>query len=297
MVVLDRALRLSSLGGVIDIDTAGRRTSDFAAITAMRGIGMPLLDVRWNHGAGPGAVPGGTRVLERDLSIALMVNGSDESSLLANLSALSKVLDERNAPLKVTYTVAGVAWLLEDVRHQDGGQWSVGDAAESDGRTYVIPTPLVIRAGSPYWVRSTADQVVLQADAEVRGLLDGNSLSELRLSSSNVINDAEIDNTGDAPTFPLIVLEGPATSYVGTSPRSEVISWEGVLAVGERRIFDHEAKTVVDETGADRYTELGDVPRFWPLSPGTQTTGFAVAGTTTASKLTVSWRPRRNGLI
>ena len=103
-----------------------------------------------------------------------------------------------------------------------------------------------------------------------------------------------IENPGDALAYPVTTLLGPATSLTLISPAGETLPWAGTLAVGERRVFDHAAATVVDGSGVKRYSELGTAPRFWAVRPGLQTAQVNATGTdTTNSAVVMAWRPRR----
>jgi hypothetical protein len=54
--------------------------------------------------------------------------------------------------------------------------------------------------------------------------------------------------------------------------------------------------SVTDQTGADRYTDLGPAPKFPQLAPGVNTVAISMVGATAASSVSGNWRSRYEGV-
>ena len=277
-ISLDDYLDRSVLGGL-------------TATEGLAGFGLPDVEVQWFEGAGDGATYRGSRQQPREIPLPLLISGPDRLAVRDRLSALATALATPPATLRFTEP-DGTSWKTSVVRIK-GGDFTWGK--DTDGETFVKIPDLVLRAGDPFWTRESATVQIVKPGGAGRGLLQGAvSLSALRLASGQVIGDVTIENPGDAQAYPVTVVTGPGTSLYLTSPLGEVLTWSGVMTAGQRRVFDHKAGTVVDETGANRYAELGPAPRFWAVPPGTQTAHVSYEGTALdSSSVTLSWHPRR----
>lgn len=297
MVMPVRSLVLSSAAGSITPNLRSNTTPGFCALKPFPGLGLLSVSTEWDETADDGANFAGATFNPRDVFLRLRINGASEAELLDYLSTLTRILDVRNGPMTLAWTVAGQTWELRNLYRVGEGDAGVGDLAATDMRRRLTLPPLQLRTGSPMWVRATALQKILAPSAETRGMIDGHSLADLRLSSGAVIGSVAIENDGDADAYPVVRVDGPATAYTATSPRGEVIAWAGALTAGHFLLFDHEAKTVVDDLEANVYAELGTVPRFWAIPPGVTTAGFVVTGSASTTRVTLSWKPRRQAVI
>lgn len=258
-------------------------------VTGATGFGSPDVDARWFSGAGDGAAWRGSRVQARDIALPLFIEGSREE-LQAHLSAIAEALAPSESPARLYVSDAvGEAWWADVVRVGSG---------DFDRRASWVRLTLTLRAGDPFWTREDASQQTVRASGTGRGLLGtGRSLSMLRVSSGQALGAVLVENPGDAPAWPVTILEGPGTALTLASPTGQTLTWEGNLLAGQRRVFDHRAGTLVDpdDTTGDpnRYDELGPAPLFWSLPPGNSTVTVELTGASSASSVTLSWRPRR----
>lgn len=265
--------------------------SGLTALEGLAGFGLPGTSVRWFEGAGDGSSYRGARLQPREIPLPLLISGPDRLSVRDRFSELATVLSPEFAPATLTFTEPDLtAWSVAVVR-TGGGDFAWG--LDTDGSTF-LRTSITLTAGDPYWTREAASVQIVRSGGAGRGLLKGTTpLSALRLASGQVIGDVLIENPGDAPAYPQIVVHGPGTHLTLTSPAGETLSWRGTLIEGETRTFDHRTGTVVDQDGTNRYAELDPAPRFWAVAPGTRTVGVALEGSSLASSVVVSWRPRR----
>jgi hypothetical protein len=286
-------LTLSAAGVVVDLgDHLDRHPSGGAAVLddGIEGLGLPPVAPRFFDGAGDGSTYRGARVQPRDVTLPVLITAADRAALRERVSALATVLSPAHAPATLTYTEPdGTEWTTEVVRTGSGEPVTDGETS------YAISVQL--RAPDPYWTRERAAAQTIESAGAGRGLLrPGGSLTELRLASGQVMGSAVIENPGDAPAYPTVTLNGPATSFVFTSPSGEALTWSGDLAEGERRIFDHRAGTVVDAEGANRYAELGAAPRFWAVPPGVQSATVDVQGSSVGSVVVLDPPLRTNAV-
>lgn len=97
-------------------------------------------------------------------------------------------------------------------------------------------------------------------------------------------------NAGTFPTSPSFRIDGPCTN-----PRIENVTEGAILALdielgaGEYLLIDADARTVLLNGTASRYSSLTTTSEWWDLQPGTSDVTFR-ASTTSAATLTVTWR-------
>ncbi|QZN86607.1 phage tail domain-containing protein [Cellulomonas sp. C5510] len=286
-------LTLSGGGVVVDLsDHLDRHPSGGTAVLddGLDGLGLPPVSPRFFDGAGDGSTYRGARVQPRDITLPVLITATGRNLLRERVSALATVLSPVHAPARLTYTEPdGTAWTADVVRTGSG-------APVTDGVSHYA-VDLGLRSADPYWTRENAASHTIESAGAGRGLLrPGASLSALRLASGQVIGDAVIENPGDAPAYPVVTLTGPATQFELTSPTGERLLWSGTLEEGERRVFDHLAGTVVDDSGTNCYAELGAAPRFWAIPPGVQTAHVDVAGSSVGRVVPVD-PPLRTNLV
>lgn len=89
----------------------------------------------------------------------------------------------------------------------------------------------------------------------------------------NVTHEEEIENEGDASTYPVITVTGPAPASLELENKDtgETIKYEAAaeLAEGEKLIFDLKARTVVDGAGVSKNGNIVFAgTTWWGLAPG-----------------------------
>jgi hypothetical protein len=128
-----------------------------------------------------------------------------------------------------------------------------------------------------------------------RGLLGtGRKLVKMQLDPSQTLGDFTMENTGDAPAYPVWTVKGAASAFTITSSTGEAFSWAGTLTDGQSIVIDSKLASVVNgSTGASRYSELGPAPRLWRVPPGITTAHVAVTGSDASTRVVVEWRARK----
>lgn len=245
-------------------------------IEGLTGTGLPPVEVRWNEGAGDGAAYAGQRVLPRDIDIPLMITSDTAQGLQDRLSELASFLDPRNGSTSLRYSVDPEPmgnWLLM-VRRVGGGTWThTRDVVRMGDGEYWLELLVTLRAGDPFW-RKTESTVLAW---------NGSS------SSWN------IPVGGDAATWPIWTLTGPATALRLTSPDDANLYWRGELDAGQSLTINAQKHSIWDSSGRNRYAELDPSPRFKQLHPGDES--WNISRASTGGSLTVEFYDRRWAII
>jgi hypothetical protein len=283
---VSRALSLESGATVLSLEGP-----QVAALTGAQGFGMPDVDVRWHDGAGDGSTYRSSRQRRRVLTLPLLARGKDADDTMESLSLVARILDPATGASRLRLDMGDGDSYWTDVVRTGGGDYVFGK--DTNGSSWAA-TKVTLEAGDSFWTRERASTQTVKAAGLGRGLLQGVfSLTKLRLSSGQAMGSVSMENPGDAPAFPVTVVNGPGTALILTSPTGETLTWTGLLVAGQVRVIDHAAGTIVDASGANKYAELGAAPRFWAVPQGVQTATVNLAGADANSAVTISWRPRR----
>lgn len=268
------------------------------ALSGVTGLGLPPVAVNWIEGAGDGATFRGERIQPRDVDIPLYVRAPDRGQLEVTIARLAKILTR-----EVTL------WWVED----DGEQWGL-TCHRMGGGVYIygkdtlgeteLQTVVTLRAGKPFWTARYPMQRVIVSSNAGRGLLKGTtSLAQLRTSGSSANGSILFENPGDASAFPVWTVEGPIAgdathdALLVASPTGEQFIWDGTLTTGQTLTIDTERARVFDQSGANRYADLLPAPRLWPIPPGDSQATVVAFGTSSATRITATWFPRKWAVI
>ncbi|AKY03329.1 hypothetical protein FDI81_gp21 [Streptomyces phage Hydra] len=265
-----------------EVETAGYGVQ---ALTGVNGLGLPPVSVQWLEGAGDGAVYRRSRVLTRDIDIPLDIVGRNRQDLKNHLSRLSLMLA---GPCTLRMIEDdGTDWSTQVIR-VGGGDYTYGSDTTGSRDVQMVVT---FRAGDPYWTSSVITRKQVGGDITATSFLSG--LASMPVAASQAIGEILLENTGDAVAYPVWEVFGPGNNFKAISPTGEKLHWTGTLAAGEKLIVDTRMGTVIDGTGANRYSELAPAPRFWAIEPGISTAEASLLDVTNASKIVCSWRPRK----
>ena len=272
-------------------DTISFDDSNYVPQVGVRGFGIPSPILRID----PSASNGGTfRFSKRDvreIDLPLTILGSSQTDTESKLRRLSNILRNK-AVLAVTYE-NGEVWTL-DVYLAGGGQTQFG----STGNDYFCQWDLILQAPQPFWQSTAPISISIISDTTTRGLLAGSSpksLAFLRVKTSQAFGSVTVNNTGDVNAPAVWNLKGPSTLATFTL-NGVGFTFTDTLSASETITIDCEAGTVIDQTGANRYSGLGTAPKLFSVPPGLQTLTISVTGATSATKVTGYFASRREVL-
>ncbi|WP_031513711.1 phage tail domain-containing protein [Streptomyces sp. NRRL F-5123] len=278
-------LLLSSDSDVLDLNEIMDKGLGYQAKTGVTGLGLPPVSVQWLEGAGDGAIYRRRRVLTRDIDIPLEILGRDRAHLQQLTSRLALALAGR-----CTLTLQdddGTRWTT-DVYRTGGGDYTYGGDTTGDRDMEMVIT---FRSPDPYWTYSEAQNRYIGGDDTAGPFL--NNLAQVKITASQAIGEIELDNAGDAEAYPIWEITGPGRNFVAVSPAGERLAWNGTLTTGQSLTIDTRKGTVVDQTGANRYAELGPAPRMWTVKPGLSSATAQLEDIGSTSRIACSWRPRK----
>lgn len=280
---VDISISLTGANG----DTITFDDSTYILMQGASGFGVPTTSLRISESASDGGVFRATKRGIREFDLPVAVIGSDRGDVETKLRRLSNLLRNVNGATTMTASYSdGTAYSIQ-VYYAGGADATRG----SDANLYFARWVLNLQAPSPFWTSSAASTITVQQSGIGRGMLP--KLSRLQLTGNQAIGTVVVNNTaGDVPSFPVWKLYGPmdnASIYVGTTG----FTYNATIAAGEVITIDTAKKTVVDSAGTNKYANLSSAPKFFSLPPGTTSVSVLGNNTTTASKIALSYYPRR----
>ncbi|WP_371671222.1 phage tail family protein [Streptomyces sp. NBC_00289] len=244
-------------------------------------MGLPQLSVQWLEGAGDGAAYRGRRVLPRDIDVPLDIVGRDRSHLAELVTRLARVLAD---DCTLTYIDS------EGVRWSTPVRWTGGGDIDPASGERDVQTVVTVRAPSPYFLAESPQTVTIGGATAAPFL---SSMSAMPVSSSQAIGSAELTNEGDVPAYPVFQVFGPGDNFKAIGPSGETLWYTGSITSNGSITVDMGTGVVKDGSGANVYRYLSTAPRFWSVPPGTSTIAVSLLNTSAASRVVVSWRPRK----
>lgn len=150
---------------------------------------------------------------------------------------------------------------------------------------YWAKLPIGAVAVQPYWVGEGWSTPPLQQDAEPDFFYEFPG----ELASSMVLGSFPLTVEGDADSWPVIHITGPATSVIVSSDSGLYFEIPADIADGETVLVDTDPRnrTALFD-GVKDWSRVGPSTTWQPLPPGDQTLTVAVVGTTSVTQATVS---------
>jgi phage-related protein len=260
-------------------------TGNFILATGLTGFGIPSTEVRIEGSAGNGGVWRFSKRGVRELDLPLVILGANRSEVESNLRRLARLLQDSKGPTRIVANYSDGKSVYLEAHYTGGGETQFGSDA---GMTY-CRWVITMQAPQPFWESGESESFSVSNGASGRGLLP--ELTKLKLTSSQALGVILVDNVGDVEAFPVWVIQGPI-SELSVSNGDKTFTYVAPVEEGETITIDTEAGTVVDETGANKYSNLGPAPKLFALPPGVTTvfvTGQDAGGN---SQITCLYSPR-----
>jgi hypothetical protein len=278
---------ISPLGHELQLATSVGTASDFRVMLGTTGFGLPTPLVSTVDSAGDGRRVGNVRVSGRTVTLAIEVHGDSRAETEENLNVLAdhvSYIDGKPFPrFRATYP-NGTAREVEFL-HIGGGV----ETFEDDET--VASWVLTLDCPDPYWTAVEYESFSVQQTAATKGFLE--SLPNVYLLPTDAFGAVDVTNPGRVESWIDWELKGPFTRVEVNGPDGD---WAFEAPVPEGSTI-YVRKTaagieVVDETGANRFADVDDVPQFFRLPAGASQLTVDITGATTATKAIGRYKPR-----
>lgn len=283
----DVEFSIESTAGTIPLASEIAQGGDFRLMKGTHGLGLPPDVVRLVDSASGGGSYRGHRVAMRDAVLVVEVNGRTRADTEAKLRRLARCIDAAASPQLVARYLDGQVFRLGFYRI-GGGEDTYGEYGE-----LTVEWELDVRCPDPYWLADDPVPLRVSQDGQTIGLLP--ELAELHVMPSSASGTVTVENPGDVPAPMSWRINGPGgPATVMVAGRGFV--FETPLTAGEVITVERTSTgwKVTDQTGANRYEDLGPAPKFpsAPVGPTVVTASLenALPGTSSISGF---FRPRR----
>lgn len=284
--------------GLTYIDPDGRAwawgdPSQNVFATACAGISSPPVTMTSIGLPGGGALPQFYSAAVRPIIIGLRAynDDSDQAAFLAMQDALAWSLwtVRAGAPAPGTLVVSRPDGSSRQLRVFciDGPDQGDDDGTKSGvmWSTYVV----TLQAPDPFF-EDAAATVLEFSISSAPGIPP---MPPIQLASASLLGQTEVVNSGNADSYPVWTLTGPGTPTITNTTTGR--SWGLSVALGSSEVVTVDTRptiqSAVDGLGLNRWPDLvTSSPRdLWPLLPGMNHLNLNMAGSTSASKVVLSY--------
>jgi phage-related protein len=222
----------------------------------------------------------------RDFSLALWITGTDEADLRTQMRALTYSMDGVRGDGRIRVTAPGGDQREIACRVTAGLEMTevLGDTSGPTAQRAVV----TFRAVDPYWQDTT--------DTASGPWAQGGTAAgffpffPLRLTSSEVLATAIVDNLGDVDAWPVWTIAGPgSTITLRNQSTGKVLTLDTTLLGGESVVIDTRPgyKTVTKNDGSNLYGSLSSASSLWSLQRGANSIQIEIGGATSATSVSV----------
>lgn len=280
---------------LVFVDPSGLETDlsdlvNFSTLWGVHGRGMPRFDFVEEELPGiDGADLRDVLVPPREITVPIFIEGDDAP----DLTDVLRVFASRLNPLRgdgLLRTNRAELGERELVCRYAGGL-ELTESREESGKKWQRALLVFRASGDPFW-RDVDDVVVPIPSGAAGGSFF--PFFPLRLTSSSVYAEAEIDNEGDGIAWPVWTIVGPATGIMLENVLTgDVFESSIELASEEHVTIDTRPgrRGITDHTGANRYSTVTGHD-LWGFVPGSQNVRVQIAGTDDDTEVSVAYRPR-----
>jgi hypothetical protein len=259
-----------------------------------QGFGVGPIVPRFRESSGDGGQYVGDKVGAKSIDLGLVIQGADRLATGELIRALRNILRWRESqpfPRLVASYANGDIFEVPVV-YSGGLEHDYSGALGETFRATVAVT-----AANPFWIARDAVQFAVQiAGGGTEPFLD--DVSGLPVTSSNVLGQIEVTNLGDVACDLQISLTGPSSGDTTILVNGLGYTFTAALGVGEVVTISRGnlGVSVRDSSGANRYFDLDDAPKFAQLAQGLNVVDVSMAGATADSRITGNFRPRFEGI-
>jgi hypothetical protein len=164
------------------------------------------------------------------------------------------------------------------------------EVAVSNGTVYTF----ILQTPDPFWSDSLTNQLSFIGAGSAPGILP---LLPIRLGQSTIFGTNQLTNAGTAGAWPEWTITGPGTPTIQNITTGRTFALSSSIPSGQIvsiKTKPGQQQCVNTTTGTNIWDQLAIAsPRdLWSLIPGVNNVSIALAGSTAASKIIVSWQNR-----
>lgn len=229
------------------------------------------------------------------IKVPLVIFAPDEGTLAQVRRALKWAMNPTRGVGILRSTAADGAVRDLNCRLTDGlrGDETL-DSNRGAGWTFV---GLIFDASDPYWYDSQFTTLNFSTAAPVNFF--ANPFLPLQISSSGILSNFSVYNSGDALTWPVWTITGPTTGITLTNNTTgESLVSTLTLTGGQSLTIDTRPyiKTVTRDNGSNQFSTISTSSSLWALQTGNTSVSVTLAGTTGASSLQLQYKQRYEGV-
>lgn len=229
------------------------------------------------------------KVGAREIDVPIVVRGQDEIEVRNNIRQLLRMFN----PLKGDgrLQVTSYDGVQRELKCRYIGGLEIDESTGTYGNNWQ-KSILVLKAFDPFWYDSNTIVQTFKKD-ESPGLFF--PILPLRVASSTVFADVEIDNTGDVEAWPEWIVTGPGENIVLRNlTTGDVTSITYTLEAGETITINTKpfVKTVTKQDGTNLFYTLSDSSSLWSLEEGSNSIQIEMADVTSESSVQLTYKNR-----
>lgn len=257
--------------------------------TGLSAVAPTVVSMR--EGAGPGARWRATRRASRTIDMPITMVRENADLLESDMRRLVRLMSDTLAVPRIVATYPNGERFSTEFHYQAGAE--VQDGVDTNGRSWADWLVTLI-CPDPYWTAEDPVPYVLRAANVGRGLIKATSFTKFKMSSSQAIGKFELENLGDVEAFPVWTINGPGDEFSATRDSDgALLKYAAPIALGETLTINTRTKTVVNQTGANKYGNLAVSPKLFSVQPGYTTITVMLSNATADSIVSMFFLPRR----
>lgn len=262
-------INITLVGANGDDITLGTDASeqDYILGKSVSGFGLTSLSVNIAEGAGDGGKYLSTRRLTRQIDLPIYVIGDNRDEVETKLRRLGRLLSDRSGATRILASYSDATEWYIDGYLVSGGDVTYGDSA---GKDYALWT-IQLSCPQPYWTNSTP-------------------VSETLIGTE--ITNVNLTNNGDIETYITLTVTGDLDN-IQFSNDYGTLDYDAPVTFLETITIDCENATVKDATGANKYGNLGPLPKMIRIPRGTSLLTITGTNIDVAATVTITFNERR----
>lgn len=234
-----------------------------------------------------GAVLRQVRTGVRELSIPVVLWGTDSEFLDDRMATLGLALDPTRGPGRIRVERDGGTFRELECIYAGGLEGTDNDP----GHDSVV---LTFRAHNPYWL-DIVDNAVTITRAPAGSFFP---FFPLQLTASELFANAVVDNSGDIESWPVWTIHGPGFEpLIRNLDSGALTQLAGItLVMGDVLIIDtRPGIKSVRLNGGSAFGDLSVGSTLWPLARGEQSVRIELSGASDDTSVVLTWRQLYRG--